>query len=77
MRVICGLQFQERRGSMDLMLVLNDTINQLAMAESMRWYGHALWRECGHVLSEAVDIEVEGQGEDEKGMDGGSWMRKV
>ena len=33
-----------------LMLALNETIDQLTMANSVHWYGHALRREDGHVL---------------------------
>ena len=41
------------------MLCLSETIYQLAMANSVRWNGHALRREDGHVLRMALDIEVE------------------
>ena len=36
-----------------MMLGLNETIDQLAMANSVHWYGH--------VLRRALDFEVEGQ----------------
>ena len=42
------------------MLGLSETIDQLAMENSVRWYGHVLRREDGHVLR-ASDFEVEGQ----------------
>ena len=42
------------------MLGLNETIDQLAMANSIRWYGHALRREDGYVLLRALYFEVEG-----------------
>ena len=32
------------------MLGLSETIDQLAMANSVRWYGHLLSRVDGHVL---------------------------
>ena len=35
---------------MMLMFCLNETPDQLAMANSVHCYGHALWREDGHVL---------------------------
>ena len=49
---------------MDLMLMLglNKTIDQLAMANSVHWYGYVLRREDGHVLRSALDFEVGGQG---------------
>ena len=47
---------------MDLILILglNETKDQLAIANSVRWYGHVLRREDGHVLRRALDFEVEG-----------------
>ena len=44
------------------MMDLSETIDQLAIANSVRWYGHVLRREDGHVLRRALDSEVEGQG---------------
>ena len=40
------------------MLGLSD---QLAMANSVRWHGHVLRREDGHVLRRALDFEIECQ----------------
>ena len=45
----------------DLMLGLNEIIDQLAMVCGVRWYGHVLRREDGHVLRRALEFEVEGQ----------------
>ena len=55
MRAICGVQLKHRKRSTDLMLMLglNETLDQLAMASSVRLYGH--------VLSRALDFDVEGQ----------------
>ena len=44
-----------------LVLELNKAIDQLAMANSVCWYGHLLRREDGYVLRRAFDFEVEGQ----------------
>ena len=44
-----------------LVLSLNETIDQLAMANSVSWYGHVLRREDGHVLRKALDYEVDVQ----------------
>ena len=49
-----------------VMLGLNDTIDQLAMASSVCWYGHVLRRENGCVLRRALDLEVEGDRESEE-----------
>ena len=42
------------------MLGLSETIDQLATANSICWYGHLLRREDGHVLRRALDFEVVG-----------------
>ena len=49
--------------SKDLMLVLglNETIDQLTMANSVHWCDHVLRREDGHVLRRASYFEVEGK----------------
>ena len=53
---------QRQKRPNDLMLMgLNETIDQLGMANSVHWYGHVLSREDGHVLKRTVDFEVEGQ----------------
>ena len=51
-RAMYGVQLKDRKRSMNLMLMLglNETIDQLAMASSVRWYGHVLRREDGLVL---------------------------
>ena len=49
---MCGVQFNDRKRPTDMMLMLglSETMDQLAMANSVRWYGHVLRREDGHVL---------------------------
>ena len=42
-------------------LGLSETIDQLAIANSVHWYGHVLRKYDGHVLRRALDFEVEGQ----------------
>ena len=37
-----------------LMLGMNETIDQLDMANSAHWHGHVLRREDGHVLIKAL-----------------------
>ena len=52
MRAMCGVQPKDRKRSTDFMFMLGfkETIDQLAMANSVRWHGHVLRREDGHVL---------------------------
>ena len=43
------------------MLGLSETIDHMAMANSVGWYGHVLRREDIYVLRITLDFEVEGQ----------------
>ena len=43
------------------MLGLSKTIDQLAMANTVCWYGYVLGREDGDVLRRALDSEFEDQ----------------
>ena len=51
-----------KKESTDLMLMLglNETIDQLAMTNSVCWHVHVLRRKNGHILRRALDLEVEG-----------------
>ena len=62
-RAMCGVQLKDRKRYTDLMftLGLNETIEQLAMANSVRWDDQVLRREDGHTLRRSLDFEVEGQ----------------
>ena len=48
-RAMCGVQLKDRKRSTDLMFMfgLSETIDQLAMANSDRWYGQVLRRADG------------------------------
>ena len=62
-RTMCGVLLKDRKRYTDLMFMLglNETMDQLAMANSVHWYDHVLRREDGHILRRAFDFEVEGQ----------------
>ena len=49
---MCGVQPKDRKMSTDLMFMfgLKETMDQLAMANSVCWYGHMLRKEDGYVL---------------------------
>ena len=51
-RAMCGVQSKYRKRSKYLMLMLglDETIDQLAMANSVRWHGHVVRREDGNVI---------------------------
>ncbi|XP_006820969.1 uncharacterized protein LOC102810427 [Saccoglossus kowalevskii] len=53
-RVMCGLKLMDRKITEDLMqmLGLKETVDRLAKANGVRWYGH--------VLRRALDLEVSG-----------------
>ena len=44
------------------MLGMNETMDQLAMVNSVCWHDHLLRREDGHVLRRALYFQVEGEG---------------
>ena len=56
-----GVQLKDRKRCTNLMFKqgLNEIIDQLAMANSVRWYGHVLWSEDGHIFRRALDFEVD------------------
>ena len=64
MRAMCRVKIFEKRRSQELMslLGLKDTLDGLARATGVRWYGHFLGRDNGDVLRRALDFEVAGRG---------------
>ena len=74
---MCGAQLNDQKRSTDLMFMLglNETMDQLALASSVRWYGHVLMRQDGHILRRALDFEVVGQRK--KGRPNRTWKKLV
>ena len=62
-RAMCSAKLMEKKRTEDLMemLGLKETVVQMAMANGVRWYGHVLRRDDGHVLRKAVEFEVKGK----------------
>ena len=62
-RAMYGVLHKDIERSMDFMfmLILKETIDQLVMANSVRWHGHVLMREDYHILRRALYFEVERQ----------------
>ena len=60
---MCGVEIIEKRSSQELMslLALRDTLDGLAKASGVRWYGHILRRDNGDVLRGALGFEVAGR----------------
>ena len=76
-RAMCGMQQKDTNRSTDLMfmLCLKETIDQLALGNSVRWHGHVLRREDGRVLERALNFEVEGQRK--KGRPKRTWKKQA
>ena len=53
----------EKKRTEDLMemLGLKETVVQMAKANGVRWYGHVLRRDNGHVLRKVLEVEVKGK----------------
>ena len=62
-RAMCGVKLVERRSIDELMdmLGLHETVDRMARASGVRWYGHVLRREDGNILKDALAFEVSGQ----------------
>ena len=60
MRVMSGVKIIEKRSSQQLMSLLNlkDTLDRLARANGVRWYGHVFRRNHGNVLRKGLNFEV-------------------
>ena len=59
-RAMCSAKLMEKKRAEDLMekLELKETVVQMAKANGVRWYGHLLRRDDGHVLRKALEFEV-------------------
>ena len=57
---VCGVQLKDGKRAKDVMLMfsLNETTDQLDLANSDCWYGHVLRREGDHVFRWALDFAV-------------------
>ena len=59
MRARCGVKLVEKRSQKVMSLLsLEDTLDGLARASEVRWYGHVLKRDSDEVLRRALDFEV-------------------
>ena len=63
MRAICGQKVADRKTTEEQidMLGLKETIDRLATANGVRWYGHVLRRDDDSVLRVALNLEVSGK----------------
>ena len=59
---MCGVKLMDKKSTKDLMQMLdfNEIMDQLAKANSVRWYGHALRKDKNNFLRRALDFNVKG-----------------
>ena len=61
-RAMCGVKLMDKKRTEDLMELLGlETQVQMAKANAVRWYGHVLRSEDGHILRRALEFGVKGQ----------------
>ena len=79
-RAMCGQKVVDRKTTEEQMdmLGLKETIDRLATANGVRWYGHVLRRDDDNVLRVALNLEgVARESEDDRGRPGRSkWKRR-
>ena len=54
--VWCKTNGEKRTGDLMEMLGLKETVVQMAKANGVRWYGHVLRRDDGHVLRDRKSV---------------------
>ena len=62
-RLMCGVKLVDRKNTLELMemLGLRKTLDRMAKANVLRWYGHVIRREDDNILKKAIMMEVNGQ----------------
>ena len=77
MKAMCRVKIIEKRRSQELksLLGLKDTLDGLARASGVRWYGHVSRRDNGDILRRALDFEVAGRRR--HGRSNMTWKRQV
>ena len=62
-RAMCGAKLMEKVMTADLMemLGLKETVVQMAKDNGVRWYGHVMRRDDGHIFRKALEFELKGK----------------
>ena len=62
-RSMCGVKLVDRKKMEDLMemLGLKETLDRMAKANGVRWYGHVIRRDDDNILKKAMMMEVNGK----------------
>ena len=76
-RAMCGQKVVDRKTTEEQMdmLGLKETIDRLATANGVRWYGHVLRRDNNSVLRVALNLEVSGKRK--RGRPKKTWKKQV
>ena len=76
-RSLCGVKLVDRKNTEELMemLGLKKTLDRMAKANGVRWYGHVIRREDDNTLKKAMMMEVYGQRK--RGRPKMTWKRQV
>ena len=74
-RVMCGVKLLDRRNSGELMdmLGMEESLDRMAKASIMRWYGYVLRKEDENVIVKALKFEVSGS----RGRPKQTWKKQV
>ena len=61
-RAMCDVKLLDRKNSEELMdmLGIKESLDIMAKASSMRWYGHVLWKEDENAIVKALKFEESG-----------------
>ena len=62
-RSMCGVKLVDRKDMEELMemLDLKETLDKMAKANGVKWYGHVIRRDDDNILKKAIMLEVNGQ----------------
>ena len=76
-RLTCGVKLVDRKKMEDLMemLGLKETLDRMAKANRVRWYGHVIRRDDNNILKKAMMMEVNGKRK--RGRPKLTWRRQV
>ena len=76
-RAMCGVNLLDKKRAEDLrgMLGIEVSVEQLAKANGVRWYGHVLRRDGDHALRRALEFQVNGARK--RGRPKMTWKRQV
>ena len=74
---MCGVKLVDRKKMEELMemLGLKETLDRMAKANGVRWYGHVIRRDDDNILKKAMMLEVNGKRK--RGRPKMTWRKQV